>query len=278
MSVNFIISMLIISCLIGSIHIVCSAVRLGLILDVLTSLTGRGSSPLTSAPTCASRSMYPGGRETSLSNDTAGQQCDRVSLLFAELQLQLRYRTIEEKRFLGEASRFGLPGFDNLIFRSNFIASYDNRLKQPVWVLEHLKHERMTLVNAKKNPRYTFSPDWSIHRYFRSRDHDYRYSDYDRRHLAPVCDNMAFQWMLDESFLFSNVAPQVPNLNQGGCIWTRLEGYVLYLARRSKNIHIVTGTLQPPVVLHFKGGGISALSRRNSTSLELQNSPTADQW
>lgn len=171
----------------------------------------------------------------------------RINLIFAGLQLRLRSRTEEEKLFFHEATRFGLPSYDNLLFRSNYIASYDNRLKQPVWVLEYLKHERLTLVNAEKNPRYTFSPDWSIHRFFRSRDHDYKYSDYDRGHLAPACDNMAFQRMLDESFLFSNVAPQVPNLNQGGCPWTRLEGYALYLARRSKKVYIVTGTLHLPV-------------------------------
>lgn len=51
---------------------------------------------------------------------------------------------------------------------------------------------------------------------------------------------------MNESFLFSNVAPQVHNLNGGGCVWTRLESYVLYLARRTRSMHIITGTLYMP--------------------------------
>ena len=74
---------------------------------------------------------------------------------------------------------------------------------------------------------------------------EYTRSGFDRGHLAPAAD-MAFskQTMLD-SFLMSNMSPQLPGFNRG--IWKRLEELVRAIALKEKEIYVVTGAIFPPV-------------------------------
>lgn len=175
----------------------------------------------------------------------AEQDKTQAGFLFAQLQSQL-LGSKRAQEFFVEATKYGLPSYDNLMFRDNFIISYDNRLRHPNWVLEHLTRQQLKIVGAVRHLNLMFRPDDALHEYFRSTNDDFMYSGYDRGHMAPACDNMSNKRFLDESFLFSNVAPQVHNLNGGGCVWTRLESYVLYLARRTRSMHIITGTLYMP--------------------------------
>lgn len=168
-----------------------------------------------------------------------------VDLIFAELQANL-LATNTANEFFHKASRFGLPSTDNLLFRDNYILSFDNRLRHPNWVLEHLCDLKIKLMNAPRHPQHMFSPDKTLHEYFRTTNDDYKYCGYNRGHLSPVCNNRASATFVDQSFCLSNVAPQVNNLNQGFCPWSRLEKYVHYLVIQSKNTYIITGTLYLP--------------------------------
>lgn len=187
----------------------------------------------------------------------AGRVNYQIEFLFAQLQSQLFGSDKAQQFFIG-AAKYGLPSFDNLIFRDNFIISYDNRLRHPIWVLEYLTKEQMRIVGAVRLLNLIFHPDHALHEYFRPTHDDYVYSGYDRGHMSPACDNMSNKRFLNQSFLLSNVAPQVHNLNGGGCVWTRLESYVLYLARRTRSMHIITGTLyMPDEDQENKGKGIN---------------------
>ena len=69
---------------------------------------------------------------------------------------------------------------------------------------------------------------------------------YDRGHLAPSAD---FRWSataLSESYLYSNMSPQDPELNRGR--WAELEGYLRdYLKRnRQSRLLVVTGPVLTP--------------------------------
>lgn len=68
---------------------------------------------------------------------------------------------------------------------------------------------------------------------------DYRGSGYDRGHLAPAADFTFDEVAMDESFLLSNISPQVPNMNRG--VWKKIEGIVRDWAGTYEVIHIVTG-------------------------------------
>lgn len=173
-------------------------------------------------------------------SDDLEEQCStQIDLLLAELQSRI-VGNIAAQKFLFKASRFGLPSIDNLKFSNNYIVSYDNRLKQPVWSLEHLTDSLMKVFNVARK-RHAFFVDSTIHEYFRSAEVDYRFTGFDRGHLVPACDNVANARWVDQSYLLSNVVPMAPNINRGP--WARLEGYVTHVARHSKNIYIVTGTL-----------------------------------
>lgn len=164
----------------------------------------------------------------------------QLELDLAELQAEL-VATKEAQKFLRKACGYGLPSYDKLLFRDNYILSYDNRLKQPVWSLEHLTHEKALTRDAVKHRQQWFSMDSQIHEYFRAVSEDYRCSGYERGHFSPACNNRAAQTFLEECYLVSNVALQARNLNHNMCVWSRLEEYIFFVARRSKNTFIITG-------------------------------------
>lgn len=163
----------------------------------------------------------------------------QIDMLLAELQSKI-VGNVAAQKFLFKAARFGLPSSDNLKFSNNYIISYDNRLKHPVWSLEHLTDSLMRVFNVPRD-RHTFYVDMTFHEYFRSADTDYRFTGFDRGHLVPACDNVANARWVEQSYYLSNIVPMAPNTNRGP--WARLESYVTHVARHSKNMYIVTGTL-----------------------------------
>jgi endonuclease G len=69
---------------------------------------------------------------------------------------------------------------------------------------------------------------------------DYWYSGYDRGHLAPSADFRWSQTALSESYFYSNMAPQVPELNREK--WAELENLVRdYVVKHHEKVYVVTG-------------------------------------
>lgn len=170
----------------------------------------------------------------------------KLGLLLAELESKL-VATRAAQRFLERASRYGLPSVDHLRYFDNFVLSYDRRLKQPVWSLEHLTFQQMQNHKAKREYRQEFHPDPTVHDYFRVDKEDYFRSGYIRGRYSPTCDSQSGEELFDQSYLLTNVAPQEKNLSGSTSLWTRLHRYVIYLAKRSKNMFIITGTLFLPI-------------------------------
>lgn len=73
---------------------------------------------------------------------------------------------------------------------------------------------------------------------------DYRNSGYDRGHMAPAADMKWSKVAMDESFLMTNICPQVKSLNSG--IWHRLEQRVREWAARDSSIIVVCGPIFTP--------------------------------
>ena len=74
---------------------------------------------------------------------------------------------------------------------------------------------------------------------------DYKHSGYDRGHLAPAADMVINDLAMNESFLMSNVSPQVPGFNRG--IWKKLEAKVRDFAMEGDGVYVTTG----PVLTEF---------------------------
>nr|XP_009683356.1 PREDICTED: endonuclease G, mitochondrial [Struthio camelus australis] len=63
-------------------------------------------------------------------------------------------------------------------------------------------------------------------------------------HLAAAANHKWSQKAMRDTFYLSNVAPQVPHLNQNA--WNNLEKYCRSLARKNKNVYVCTGPLFLP--------------------------------
>lgn len=171
----------------------------------------------------------------------------QIELILAELQSHL-VGTPAARDFFKRATVYGLPSFDNLRFYNNFMYSYDNRLKQAAWSLEHLRGINFKIGRRGQKPpkRFRCYPDKWIHKQFRGTHQDYKLTGYDRGHMVAVCNHKCSQINLNQAFLMTNTAPRFINLNRMGCVWFRLENYVAHLAARTENLYVITGTLFKP--------------------------------
>lgn len=147
---------------------------------------------------------------------------------------------------LKHSSRYGLPSKDNIRIFNDFIMSYDRRLRAPVWVIEHLTPEKLRHhENGVDRDHSSFREDLTLHEYFRAKNADFSGSGYDRGHLAPAGNHKLDQEDMNQTFILSNISPQVPKFNRGG--WERLETYVRWRAKRANNLYVVTGPLYLPM-------------------------------
>jgi len=146
---------------------------------------------------------------------------------------------------VAEIMRFGFPGFDNIRSRKDYIVSYDTRNRTAHWVFEHLTKESVRRNDEVDRTKSYFNEDPSIHQYFRSSNSDYKYSGFDRGHLAAAGNHRLNQELCDETFLLSNIAPQVgAGFNRDK--WEHLERYVRSTTKIYKNVYVCTGPLYLP--------------------------------
>ncbi len=68
---------------------------------------------------------------------------------------------------------------------------------------------------------------------------NYKQSGYDKGHLCPAGDRKKNYKMFEETFLTSNIAPQLHHFNDG--VWNRLEQKVRYWATKYDGLYVVTG-------------------------------------
>lgn len=116
---------------------------------------------------------------------------------------------------------FGMPSTAKkgvTICRSGYLTLNDTTAKLPIWV-SYVISPKHAIGCVERSDNYT--SDKSIAKGLRAELIDYAKSGYDMGHLAPAG---AFEWNDDvqhESFILSNMAPQLPGLNRG--IWKLLE-------------------------------------------------------
>lgn len=122
--------------------------------------------------------------------------------------------------------------------QSEWVIWYDDDLKQPLWVAyEFTKAE----ANKKLVERLDcFRRDPRLDDDDASFCEDYKKSGFGRGHLLPANDAKRRATMMDNSFLLSNMAPQLGNFNQK--VWMRLETHVNNWAE-STGVNIITGAI-----------------------------------
>ena len=110
--------------------------------------------------------------------------------------------------------KYGFPGpVHDLSSHSEFVSCYDRAKRNPYWVIEHLTKQSLTRnSDSGDRKKSIFKEDESIPIKFRNKLRDYFRSGYDRGHQAPAADAKYNQLAMDETFLLTNISPQVRRL------------------------------------------------------------------
>ncbi|XP_038045586.1 endonuclease G, mitochondrial-like [Patiria miniata] len=145
----------------------------------------------------------------------------------------------------GEIMKFGFPDYGQIQMHDNYVISYDRRMRNAKWVFECLTRDEVKYNDAIDRTNCQFEVDQSVHPFFRSTNEDYRGSGYDRGHLAAAGNHRRSDGVMQQTFLLSNVSPQVGDgFNRG--IWNNLEKYVRGLTKVYTRVYVCTGPLYLP--------------------------------
>lgn len=139
-----------------------------------------------------------------------------------------------------EQVKYGVPGQAGVMLcRQGYLLAYNPVRKTANWVGYHLTRDR---VHGSVKRSNDFRPDPDLAPGQRAELGDYRKSGYDRGHMAPAA---AMRWSaraMSESFLLSNMAPQVGiGMNRG--IWKSLEKKVRQWVDVRGELYVVTGNI-----------------------------------
>lgn len=138
-----------------------------------------------------------------------------------------------------QIKQYGLPkitGEGMLVNHSAMSLFYDSKHGQAKWVV-HIVHP--AIKEGGESRTNNFRKDSLLNERTPGRD-DYLNSGYDRGHLAPSAD---FRWShraLSESYYYSNISPQKPELNR--IKWAQLENLIRqYVISSGEPVFVVTG-------------------------------------
>ncbi|WP_440421227.1 DNA/RNA non-specific endonuclease [Prevotella merdae] len=127
---------------------------------------------------------------------------------------------------------------EQILVRKGYTVSYNKDRRVPNWVAWHLTAAH--LKGSVKRSDASFHEDEEVPMP-RAIDYDYVRSGYDRGHMCPAGDNKWSAKAMDESFLFTNVCPQAPQLNRGD--WNEMEQACRKWAKENGDIYIVCGPI-----------------------------------
>lgn len=152
--------------------------------------------------------------------------------------------TIEElrlKRNMFELKQYGLPlmkDSGSTYFHSAYALNYNEAAEQPNWVAHIISPEITNGVITRTND-FRIDP---LVKTGTANKNDYWESGYDRGHLAPSADFKWSQKALSESYLYSNMTPQIPELNRER--WAQLEDFLReYVVEHQRPLYVVTGAI-----------------------------------
>ncbi|KAI8821809.1 uncharacterized protein EV422DRAFT_527077 [Fimicolochytrium jonesii] len=158
-----------------------------------------------------------------------------------------------------EIMKYGFPGpVSDLLYRTAYVGSYNRSLRNPNWVAEHLTARSVAAnpgvaglleaaLDEEKPDRQksAFREDQQIPRLFRAHLKDFVGSGFDRGHLVPAADVVESQDAMDETFLLTNISPQVgKGFNRN--YWFYFEHFVRTLTKDFDDVYVITGPLYLP--------------------------------
>ncbi|QBM90907.1 endonuclease G [Metschnikowia aff. pulcherrima] len=142
--------------------------------------------------------------------------------------------------------KYGFPGpVHDLAKHAEFVTCYDRAKRNPYWVLEHITKESIKRSDGVDRKKSIFKEDETVPVKFRARLRDFFRSGYDRGHNAPAADAKFTQQAMDETFLLTNMSPQVGDgFNRD--YWAHFEDFARRLTTKYDGVRIMTGPLYLP--------------------------------
>ena len=124
--------------------------------------------------------------------------------------------------------------------RTNYAIQHNDNTKTAFFVAEHVTKESMTGPSKRKDD---FRPDADLPKQYQATLADYASEGktYDRGHMAPAGDNTQTDKIMSESFLLSNMVPQIANNNRG--IWKQLETKVRTYVGSTNDLYVTSGPI-----------------------------------
>ena len=135
-------------------------------------------------------------------------------------------------------TRYGVPAADLILINRHFVLGYSYYFRQAKWALEIVDPDKEDIERADN-----FRPDYRVPQMFRADLADYQGSGYDRGHLVSSANKKETLIQNSETFLLSNMSPQVPGFNRQ--IWKRLEEAVRKLNddKRVLETYVISGPI-----------------------------------
>lgn len=126
-----------------------------------------------------------------------------------------------------------------LIQRKAYALAYDTRHRNPNWVYEHITSSAIT--GTQERSQFRFKQDPLIPEVLQAKTVDFKGSGFDQGHLCPVAGHKDD---IEDTFYFTNISPQLPQLNRGP--WKKLEAHVRKLSAKYLALHVFSGPLYLP--------------------------------
>ncbi|POY72959.1 hypothetical protein BMF94_3945 [Rhodotorula taiwanensis] len=132
----------------------------------------------------------------------------------------------------------------DLLIRTAYTAAYDRRNRIPAWTAEHLTGSSLKSGGGDRATA-VFREDLDVPEIFQAKLLDYFRSGYDRGHMVPAADAKQSQVAMAETFLLSNIAPQVgEGFNRH--YWAYLEAFCRDLTKSFEDVYVFTVPLFLP--------------------------------
>jgi endonuclease G len=140
------------------------------------------------------------------------------------------------------ASKEYQPAPTPVIQRPGYVLAYEGRTRHASWVYEELTAE--SLKGETERTEFDFMEDPEIPAHLRASKSDYRGSGFDRGHLSPAANARSSAQAMKDTFYFSNISPQHPQLNRK--YWLKLERHVREMTKSHAKVYVITGPLFIP--------------------------------
>ena len=187
---------------------------------------------------CISLLSYSGYSQ-SLNEEILREENLILELEAARLTTLSKLEQLKLKKVQKDLIEIGYPKSkhgEQVVQHQAMVLGYDEKHEQARWVM----HMVLPDIEQGNTSRTNDFREDSLVTTGTAVKADYWYSGYDRGHLAPSAD---FRWSpiaLSESYFYSNMSPQLPELNREK--WAELENFIRdYVLAKKEPVYIVTG-------------------------------------